>query len=214
MTITNTRPTAPARSRSAVRCLEQAPNEVLVETSPIDRATKLTIGLRLTAVANVPSEWTHRAVRRWRGARSSLALFALPMALGGCVGEVGVGRPDSGTITDAGATSEAGCAMECRGPTPVCLAGRCVACEPGSGQCIGATPQICSPVGQWSTGAECGGATPYCAAGRCIDTHVMGSFGTLGPRPASGSLRVRDDGLELGASVCKGSVCLTGGVAR
>lgn len=53
-------------------------------------------------------------------------------------------------------------AKSCASTTPACLNGTCVECSPESVQCVGSTPQVCSPTGTWVTQAPCSGNTPIC----------------------------------------------------
>ncbi len=120
---------------------------------------------------------------------------------------------DAAEQPDVAADASTGCAPACSGATPICLAGACVVCAPGSKQCDAQTPQTCDATGQWQSGTACGGQTPICAAGACGSTVLRGTLGTLGPHPASAaSVRLRDDGLERGPRLCTTTICVTGGI--
>jgi hypothetical protein len=59
----------------------------------------------------------------------------------------------------------------CTGSTPVCLAGACVQCLPGSMECAadaGAAVDTCSAEGAWGSPVACTQPTPACAGGLCV----------------------------------------------
>lgn len=60
----------------------------------------------------------------------------------------------------------------CSGATPVCDAGKCVACKTGTFACAGKVPQQCV-ANAWQVGNICGGqASSSCVGGDCLDTRV------------------------------------------
>ncbi len=60
----------------------------------------------------------------------------------------------------------------CSGATPVCDAGKCVACKTGAFACAGKVPQQCV-ANAWQLGSACGGqAASSCVGGDCLDTRI------------------------------------------
>lgn len=60
----------------------------------------------------------------------------------------------------------------CSGATPVCDAGKCIACKTGALDCAGRTPRQCV-ANAWQNGAACSGASSSsCVGGDCLDTRI------------------------------------------
>jgi len=125
----------------------------------------------------------------------------------GTVADAGqdAGSADTGSDASAGDASDAGCAVgalacsgqqaqtctssgtwqnvggPCSGSAPVCLAGVCVACAPGSVQCSGSGDgvELCGSDGTWGTAVTC--ASSMCSMGMCTGTCTQGTTQCSGP---------------------------------
>ncbi|MCC6810523.1 MAG: DUF1566 domain-containing protein [Deltaproteobacteria bacterium] len=56
----------------------------------------------------------------------------------------------------------------CMAPTPACLFGGCVSCEPGDALCVGQTPRVCNGDGVFVNTSACAGDLPVCLGGQCV----------------------------------------------
>jgi hypothetical protein len=56
----------------------------------------------------------------------------------------------------------------CSGATPLCIDGKCAACNAGDVDCLDSnTPRTCS-AGMWKNATDCSGTTAVCLAGACV----------------------------------------------
>jgi hypothetical protein len=85
-------------------------------------------------------------------------------------------------------------------------------CQLGERRCAGSMPQSCTASGQWQDQPACAPPTPICNEGTCGPFRLRGAVGTVGVRPPSSGIQLREEKLEHTARVCSGPICVSGGI--
>jgi hypothetical protein len=73
-------------------------------------------------------------------------------------------------------------------------------------------PQTCDENGEWQSGSPCPSSAPVCNSGTCGTYRLVGGVDALGKRPAATGIRLKNEGLVSEPRLCKGTVCITGGI--